>query len=62
MNVDRSFVYRRRLQLLVEQLRGRQPIFHVERYLEPGTIAWERAELPHVFVAPDVFKALEKRR
>jgi hypothetical protein len=60
-DVLRSFVYRRRLQLLSEQLRGRQPVFHVEPYLERGTIAWSRDELPNVFVARDVFAALKQK-
>jgi hypothetical protein len=46
---------------LAEQLGPRRPEFTEERWLEPGTIAWDVEWLPRVFVAPDVFAALKTR-
>lgn len=47
-------------KLLVRELRGREAVFISERHLEPGRVMWITTLLPRVFVAPDVFAAIEK--
>jgi len=49
------------VETLSRELGPREPRFVQEPLLEPGTIHWSVNELPNVYVAPDVYVALQKR-